>query len=321
MNYHRPPPLAPEGFSSAFGLMTLEDPNVLAGLSNNAIPFFSDSYAHHDPNVTPMPSRHQRNRTYDGTPLHTSVQTPLSSREAETRELREFWKTYMRTPMSDPPSLETPGLRRARVASLPSTITPTSEQGTQQPRYTPNGNVAFNPTSSVRTTLHANHDDLRSYQAAVLARKTPTLNLVPKKPRGDVLMKANDHPPSRERSVTRDSSGSDKDAAFRPSFKRLPSQTLGPVNAKRAQLSYDEGDEHHDYDYEQQGHGGDGGGGGDGDSATPLRSIGDGNPGNISKMLSGFHHSTRPVVHLTERRLRRMSAPTAPVIDENVVQG
>jgi hypothetical protein len=310
MNYHRPPPLAPEGFSSAFGLMTLEDPNVLAGLSNNAIPFFSDSYAHHDPNVTPMPSRHQRNRTYDGTPLHTSVQTPLSSREAETRELREFWKTYMRTP----PSLETPGLRRVRVASLPSAKTPTSEQGTQ-PRYTPNGNVAFNPaSSSVRTTLHANHhDDLRSYQAAVLARKTPTLNLVPKKGRGDVLM---NHPPSRERSVTRDGSGSDKDAAFRPSFKRLPSQTLGPVNAKRAQLSHDEGDEHHDY--EQQGHGGDGGGG---DADTPLRSIGDGNPGNISKMLSGFHHSTRPVVHLTERRLRRMSAPTAPVIGENVVQG
>jgi hypothetical protein len=39
--------------------------------------------------------------------------------------------------------------------------------------------------------------------------------------------------------VASDGTGSSEGEVFRPSFKRLPSQTLGPANAKRAQLERD----------------------------------------------------------------------------------
>lgn len=41
---------------------------------------------------------------------------------------------------------------------------------------------------------------------------------------------------SRESSVASDCTGSSEGEMFRPAFKRLPSQTLGPANAKRAQF-------------------------------------------------------------------------------------
>jgi hypothetical protein len=316
---HRPPPLAPEGFSSAFGLMSLEDQNVLAGLSNNAVPFFSNMYSS-DPNATPMPTKHhlsghQRNHTFDGS-IPTSLPTP-TSREAETRQLREFWETYMRTPLgtSDPNSSldrcppSPNGPRRVRVASLPCVKTPTLE-GTQ-PRYPDdhnnNGLSSTNATSSMRTTLHGNGDDLSSYQAAVMARKAFTnLNLVPRKGRGDSSL-VNITP--RESFVPRE--GSEKDF-LRPSFKRLPSQTLGPANAKRTQLShsYDDGENEYENEREREQDRGRGRGIGDVDTEGPLRSTGDGNPGNISKMLSGFNTGDAGGVAM-DRRRRRMSLPTA----------
>jgi hypothetical protein len=265
-----------EGFSSAFGLMSLEDANVLAGLATNAVPFFSDASMYtHDPHATPMPAKphsgHHRNHTYDGgTPI--SLLTPGSTREAETRELREFMKSYMRTPLtgSDPSSLgPTSPARRVRVASLPSAKTPTVEA--VQPHYShgPDGNLM----ASVRTTLYGN-EDLSSYRAAVLALKVPNLNLDPRRGKGGHAP-CNIPPLSNADRPRSENSGSD---LSRPSFKRLPSQTLGPANAKRTQLSHEVN--------------------------SPMKSGGDGEPGNISKMLS-----SRPTVHVTERRLRRMSAP------------
>jgi hypothetical protein len=50
---------------------------------------------------------------------------------------------------------------------------------------------------------------------------------------------ASTHSGSRESSVTSDGTASSEGEVFRPSFKRLPSQTLGPANAKRAQLERD----------------------------------------------------------------------------------
>jgi len=44
---------------------------------------------------------------------------------------------------------------------------------------------------------------------------------------------------SRKLSVTSDGTGSSEGKAFRPLFKCLPSQTLGPANAKCAQLERD----------------------------------------------------------------------------------
>ncbi|KAG1764309.1 hypothetical protein EDD22DRAFT_776098 [Suillus occidentalis] len=47
---------------------------------------------------------------------------------------------------------------------------------------------------------------------------------------------------SRESSVASDCTGSSEGEMFRPAFKRLPSQTLGPANAKRAQVEKNGGE-------------------------------------------------------------------------------
>jgi hypothetical protein len=192
------------GFSSAFGLMSIDDPNVIAGLAADGAPFFSNAamnMAPQDPNITPMPNKQPR----DSNGISASLPTPGPAREAETRELRDFWKQYMQSPLSGPgssgldaaqvglyPNQRSPaspnGSRRVRVSSLPSAQTPTSDiagyvnggRGNAAPSHGANG------TSSIRTTLHGNTDDLRSYEAAVLARKTPTLHLVPRKGRGSM---------------------------------------------------------------------------------------------------------------------------------------
>ena len=239
-------------FSSAFGLMSLDDPAVIAGLAVDGRPFFDDpSQAYNrqettDPegnhdgllttdvgpdNDTPMPLKrdaphiqhptiHQRPATSSGaisTPGSFGASfgtgdSPTPSKDADTRELREFWKEYMRTPLSGPQDvggnivgpnvthLKNPSpasYRRQRVASMPSTKTPMVEKEdlfaqhppgfgyvpTHQPdpRGRPNAAAQQGPTSSLRTTLHVK-EDLRSYEAAVLARKAPTLNLQLRRP-------------------------------------------------------------------------------------------------------------------------------------------
>ncbi|KAH7910518.1 hypothetical protein BJ138DRAFT_1008683 [Hygrophoropsis aurantiaca] len=319
------------GFSSAFGLMSIDDPNVLAGLSTDGVPFFSSAAMNlppHSPNATPMPpkqqhvNQHNNNHRDRGLSLSAvPLPTPGANRDAETRELRDFWRAYMRTPLSGsgPNSLDISGglmpqspnqRRRVRVSSLPSVKTPTVERG--HPMH-PNGNHAEG-TSGMRTTLHGNPEDLRSYEAAVNARHAAlNLNLVPRKKasrpstssasppvqhsnsaggavRGTVpnsahvefnvsrpsssssasslahafgsqmkpppmngvsislpvpanmgLSGAEFPPGSRESSVASDGTGSSDGDFIRPSFKRLPSQTLGPANAKRTQL--ERGDE------------------------------------------------------------------------------
>jgi len=136
-------------------------------------------------------------------------------------------------------------------------------------------------------------------------------------------------PPSRESSLSVDDSagsgGSDREG-MRPTFKRLPSQTLGPPNAKRAQVSHEElGARPHSAS--SSGipvpvyNGGGGGGGVDdaGVSSQPNASV------PSSKSLTDMHrqrhyeplsaslrHAERPIVTLADRH-RRMSAPTTLV--------
>jgi hypothetical protein len=338
--------------------MSLDDPNVLAGLSNDGVPYFSATnmsmYAE-DPNATPMPtkqgSNNPRSNPYGG--LNTS-----SLREAETRELREFWKTYMRTPLGGPspaaleasattgthlkcPSSPSLSHRRVRVNSLPTAKTPTTE-GVKP--YYPNGTnnaPGANATSSIRTTLHGNVDDLRSYEAAVLALKAPTLHMPKRRANASLSPRAGDantprvaplggasaadfhrpcsassvsslahafgksaqgqhhhalldgeaktrrrSPSSRESSLslTGDDSTSDMDV-LRPSFKRLPSQTLGPDKTKRTFLS------RHGAGGDQE-EGGGGGGVGDvvmGDRAIKVRK---GEAGGVSKSHGEHHRAT-----------------------------
>lgn len=298
------------GVSSAFGLMSIDDPNVIAGLQADGPQFFSNAAMNmpptQDPNATPIPKT-LRDRASQM--VSASLPTPGLAREAETRELRDIWKQYIHTPFTGsgsavldtaallPPGSRLPtspnGSRRARVNSLPSSKTPTSEfaeyvNGQQDISSSTRGN------SFLRTTLHGNSDDLRSYEAAVLARKAPILNF-PKKSRGSTSSASPPNPPSRGIDAagavnggnyalsrpsssssgssslafaldqgglpgsfprvqvnmapphgafsSQESSSSEELSSDRPSFKRLPSQTLEPANNKRAFLSTDAEDE------------------------------------------------------------------------------
>ncbi|KAG2048381.1 hypothetical protein BDR06DRAFT_962754 [Suillus hirtellus] len=304
------------GFSSAFGLMSIDDPNVLAGLSTDGVPFFSNAAMNmrpHSPNVTPMPPKalSQQQLRDRGMSL-SALPTPGLGRD-------DFmWKAFIRTPMSGPQlaGSEAPATipqspssrRRVRVSSLPSSKTPTVERALP--------GMANGNGEGARTTLHGNPEDLRSYEAAVNARNA-SLNLnLPKRrgtranppasvssgargtnrrtdtthsqlnigfdlnasrpsssssasslsqafmshlppmkgaappmngvsislpvPRvssmGSSSTQSGSRDGSRESSVASDCTGSSEGEMFRPAFKRLPSQTLGPANAKRAQF-------------------------------------------------------------------------------------
>lgn len=412
------------GFSSAFGLMSLDDPAVLAGLANDSEPFFSvmntsnypadsqqHTHPHHSANSsTTSLSAASLNSTTTDTSSHPSTSVGNTSSDAssgnhgqsglslstptpdliaslknggllsaggrevlDSKELRDFWKQYMRTPLTGPGSgsnsfpLQTPTgpgqqlgstsptnrpsptRRHSRVASLPSMKTPpiftsnygnTSAFAQELGSFAASGNPGFisqakaknralgqdqrgdqgGPSaklqySSVRTTLHGDAEDLKSYEQAVLARKAPTtLNLVPKRrgtmppgstsphktsvtgnaPVGSLSQATNvpappfvsgDHynhsgsgnantserPGSSSSSLAdafglsramqgqnpyhsqssesppglrESSAGAESDSglssspsqSYRPSFKRLASQTLGPPNTKRALL-------------------------------------------------------------------------------------
>ena len=386
--------------------MSLDDPAVMAGIAVDGQPFFSHSHnqqdhENHDQGLlttdvgpdmdTPMPMKRgappileQRPATSSGIPSGTTMGLgglPTPSRDADTRELKEFWKQYMRTPLSGPgpagleyganaTNNKTGGTpyRRQRVSSLPSAKTPGVERGEwdsliqngymYQQQQGPNhqqGRQVEGPkqgsTSSMRTTLHGNSEDLRSYEAAVMARKAPTmLNLQVRRP-----LKTKGGPPdsragsesatsspqmtfgsnSRPGSAVDSSKGSSTSPAtvqnannpsfisaarvmfaketssspslssrassvdpdgtsgmssdgdsLRPSFKRLPSQTLGPANTKRAFLGFGN------------------------DVEGRERAPGWGTGSQDLKSAVGMSHPDRVVASIAERRRRRMSAPS-----------
>ncbi|KAF7789742.1 hypothetical protein EIP86_000688 [Pleurotus ostreatoroseus] len=235
------------GFSSAFGLMSLDDPAVLAGLANDSAPFFSaiNSFPHsaesssgaHSTNSssTSLTSASTSQSHETGHTSHSSMGLSLPTptpellaslkgnllsaggRDAlDSKELRDFWKQYMRTPLTGPGSqtplfpLQTPTgpgqqlgsaagrpsptRRHSRVNSLPSmktppimgqdfsTFAPGKERQPEDGHRDDRHGYSHGYSSSVRTTLHGDAEDLKSYEQAVLARKAPTqLKLVPKR--------------------------------------------------------------------------------------------------------------------------------------------
>ena len=109
------------GFSSAFGLMSIDDPNMIAGLATDGAPFFSNAamnMAPEDPNITPMPNKQQRDRDS----VSASLPTPGLS-----RELRDFWKEYMQTPPTGPGGSATDAV--AQSSLIPNHRPPTSQIG------------------------------------------------------------------------------------------------------------------------------------------------------------------------------------------------
>jgi hypothetical protein len=180
------------GFSSAFGLMSLDDPAVLAGLASDSEPFFSvlntgnfgaetnyarshmsanssttslsdaSLHSNNDPNSHASSSSNDPSNAQGSNSLSLPTPTPdliaslrnggllsAGGREVfDSKELREFWKQYMRTPLTgpgggnslfplqtptgpgqqlgatSPTSRPSPSRRHSRVASLPSMKTP-----------------------------------------------------------------------------------------------------------------------------------------------------------------------------------------------------
>jgi len=149
----------------------------------------------------------------------TSTSTPPSREGLDTttsaKELRDFWKAYMHTPLSDSGGGEfvggkaTPlaaggGGYRKRVSSLPSSKTPIVERelGDMGAMYSGGEQSLVYPAlGAIRAGVDAGagaaagaaqhpeptvpREDLRSYEAAVMARKAPTtLNLNPRMVKG-----------------------------------------------------------------------------------------------------------------------------------------
>lgn len=191
-------PTSEGGFSSAFGLMSIEDQNALAQLQPDGVSFFSNvgvgGVMPHSPNATPMPAR-------QGSQSHQPSQQPFRDRGMSLSalqtpgEMRDVWKAYVRTPLSGPGGDDTAAntntsqsqqaqmsmspssqRRRLRVSSLPS-VTPTVERGHPLMNGYAGGHV-----EGSRGSMHGNSDDLRSYEAAVNARSASlNLNLVPRR--------------------------------------------------------------------------------------------------------------------------------------------
>ncbi|KAI0711803.1 hypothetical protein C8T65DRAFT_182133 [Cerioporus squamosus] len=134
------------GFSSAFGLMSLDDPNVLAGLSNDGQPFFSG-----------LPFSPGNGSSSNGFSLPTPTQDLIAQLKSaggregmDSKEMRDFWKMYLKTPLTSSGGImfplqtptgpgsqlgqgmggnpgtgrPSPTRRHSRVASLPSMKTP-----------------------------------------------------------------------------------------------------------------------------------------------------------------------------------------------------
>ena len=328
----RPPPSRDGRFASSFGLMSLADGDAnYPGNFNNpdgSAPFFTQTAMKLPPqDSTPRPFR-----TEDELNQIVHATGTARDREAEMRELREFWKQYLRTPLSGPslgqtPKAElinnqfgvfgdprpTPKRGLSRVASLPSVRTPPEEKPSalQNGRY---NQPQIPPTPGNARPVHTT-DDLKSYEQAVLARKTPlNLSLAPKKgrmsnassvsPSGSPAMSqqqpalgnpprqhgtfiepgTNNIPNAKTGSLSSSDASTNEQGAqstdVRPSFKRLPSQTLENTIQKRALFSW----------------------GNNEDVIDDSESDADGPPSGIP--------ANRQVFESSPDRFRRLSAPT-----------
>ncbi|KZS92564.1 hypothetical protein SISNIDRAFT_466912 [Sistotremastrum niveocremeum HHB9708] len=213
-------PVGEGGFSSAFGLMSLDDPAVLAGLPEQSA-FFDNHQPgqglHQLPPLLPN-QQHQPPQFQTGSTGLTPSLTPSAWRDQDYAELRSFWNTFMKTPSSATPMANgrnsgnqypfdqlsagtsnatgrpsPPRRGLSRVASLPAIKTPPHEVGnpmSQSMHYAAHGNQQTQnhqnhsqipPAQFHPRQAYNNPEELRAYEQAVLARKAPVLNLSPPK--------------------------------------------------------------------------------------------------------------------------------------------
>ena len=202
-----------EGFSSAFGLMSLDDSEVLAGLGE-AAPFFDNTITNgsssHNPswgdgptpraNPSDAPPGNSKKGTHQQQQQQDLSQGQAGNMPAGTpaslKELKEMWKQYMKTPFSGQPLAHelhpggSPKRERglSRVASLPSVKTPSAATAgwgdpmrgvngslpQPQPQQQTNGtNNTQHGGSAAHSRVYNHPDDLHSYEQAILARRAP----------------------------------------------------------------------------------------------------------------------------------------------------
>lgn len=197
-------------FSSAFGLMSLDDPNVLAGISADGIPFFDNAMAGQN-GVTDIHSMLSQNNFMlpDGS---NNLPTP-NTRERENNALRDLWSAFLRDPTTGlkadgtemgRPEFPTPAHPQMHRRSSSYGGSGTSKAPGQPPLSHSNSNPTANdvkpnittamPGSVVQrledqvskleavaipasTVLSGGSDGLKSYEEAILSRKAPVLKL------------------------------------------------------------------------------------------------------------------------------------------------
>ncbi len=233
------PPGSRDGgrFATSFGDLSLSDPAASSSsfMENNPegnAPFFTGPAMKTSPqDSTPRPvkdmmavaaaqyehqqqqQQQQQNADQSSAQSQSNAQS-ARDREAEMRELRDFWKQYLRTPLTGPSLGQTPkaellnsqfgmgdasgesnarpGVKRglSRVASLPSVRTPPEEkpQGVfQMPRaqQQQSRDVPMQTPGGARGSR--TEDDLKRYEQAILARQHEVplkLSIQPKARRG-----------------------------------------------------------------------------------------------------------------------------------------
>jgi hypothetical protein len=231
-----------EGFSSAFGLMSLDDPEVLAGFGEGA-PFFDNithgsGSAHNPawgdgptPRANPCDAPPANGKKGSQQQQHQQGQSqgqagnPPATTPASLKELKEMWKQYMRTPLSgsgQPAAAHehlpsgSPKRERglARVASLPSVKTPSAgtagwgdpmrgQNGSQQQSQTGAGvNNVQYGGNAAYSRVHNHTDDLRSYEQAVLARRAPLTLHLAPRRRGNTTSTGPPPPPPSANTTT-----------------------------------------------------------------------------------------------------------------------
>ncbi|KAK0199441.1 putative zinc finger/binuclear cluster transcriptional regulator [Desarmillaria ectypa] len=200
----------------AFGLMSLEEPNALY---DGAAPFFDG--------IFPSSSA-QTTTTGNHVPVSSMMQIP-TPREAETRELREFWKEYMRSTPLIPPAnhahsaspshpVISPPNGRKRVSSLPSVKTPTeSIVGGGE------GKGGFEDAVMARKTLgNLSMGGIQGIKGRRMTHLNPPSSIP--QPR---------QPPINHNPAYGFSLAGAMGEGERPSFKRLPSQVLEPLGGSK----------------------------------------------------------------------------------------
>lgn len=220
-----------------------------------------------------------------GTGLTPALESPsrpsMTQRQSTFGDLKAFWNECMENSNSNAGQNGNAENRSlSKMTSMPCLKTPlgdasaTPRAAAQDPlsRLGAHNRALSGAAQTPRAASAAGSEGLEQYQSALNARPAPSLHMAPKMKAAAAKQEdkeSNDHsfaapflPGSAQadawRSLMSSSGGSYVADSGRPNYKRLPSQTLGPENSKRAHhgdgddpVFTDEEEENSNADYKQ----------------------------------------------------------------------